>query len=55
MNNNLFRKLIAIVGIIIVVSHLTFYFLRPYNMWMFFIGFGVIWVIFLWLPKQFPQ
>jgi len=55
MNKINLRKIIAIIGIIVVISHLTFYFLRPYNMWMFFIGFGVIWVIFIWLPRQFSS
>jgi len=49
----LLRKIIAIVGIIVVVSHLTFYFLRPYNLFWFFLGFGIIWAVFIWLPKKF--
>ncbi|MBI4454073.1 hypothetical protein HY636_05510 [Candidatus Woesearchaeota archaeon] len=49
------RLAIGIIGIIVVVSHMTYFALKPYNLITFFLGFGVIYLVFVlplkWLNK----
>ncbi len=45
------RKIYAIIGMIACILHLTYYFIRPYSILLFFLGFGIIYVIFL-LPVK---
>ena len=41
------KKLFAIIGIIAVVTHMTYFAFRPYGMLLFFLGFGVIYLVFV--------
>ncbi|MBS3122161.1 hypothetical protein J4434_04725 [Candidatus Woesearchaeota archaeon] len=46
----------GIIGIIVVISHMTYFALKPYNLISFFLGFGVIYLVFVlplkWLNKK---
>lgn len=53
------RLVLGIIGIIIVIVHMTYYVIKPYSMLYFFLGFGVIYFLFF-LPlnimnKKFSQ
>ncbi len=47
MNSTLLKKIFAIIGIIITITHLTLYFYRPYSFIYFIAGFGIIYVVFV--------
>lgn len=41
------RLALGIIGIIAVIVHMTYYVIRPYSMLYFFLGFGVIYLLFI--------
>ncbi|MBT4540944.1 hypothetical protein HOC35_05515 [Candidatus Woesearchaeota archaeon] len=45
------KLLIGIIGVIVVISHMTYFALRPYGTIKFFLGFGVIYLVFV-LPLK---
>lgn len=47
MKKESLKKIIGIIGIIITITHLTYYFINPYNLILFFLGFGVIYLVFI--------
>ncbi len=52
INKSIAKKVFAIIGIIITLLHMTFYFLKPYDTTLFFIGFAFIYCIFIYIPKK---
>ncbi|MBT3985486.1 hypothetical protein HOD38_05200 [archaeon] len=45
------KKYFAIIGIVLTVLHLTFYFFMKYHWLYFILGFGVIYLVFV-LPVK---
>lgn len=45
----------GIIGILIVIAHMTYFAFKPYDLIYFFLGFGVIYLVFVlplkWLNK----
>lgn len=37
----------GITGIIVVITHMTYFAFKPYNLITFFLGFGVIYLVFV--------
>jgi len=50
-----FRKWFAILGIILVIAHLTYFFIRPYSFILFIVGFGIIYMVFVYPIKKHNQ
>jgi len=46
---------IGIIGIIVVITHMTYFALKPYGMLSFFLGFGVIYLVFVLPLKKLNQ
>jgi hypothetical protein len=45
------KKVLAVVGIIVTIAHLVYFVLTQYYWLYFFLGFGVIYLIFV-LPVK---
>lgn len=47
---------IAIVGVIVVITYLTYFFVKPFGFFNFMLGFGLIYLLFVlpvkWLGKK---
>jgi len=47
----MFKKILAIIGIIATIAHMTYYAARPYDTLYFFAGFGILYLAFV-LPMK---
>ncbi|MEK6921296.1 MAG: hypothetical protein AABX82_05405 [Nanoarchaeota archaeon] len=42
-----FKKIFGILGIIATITHFVYYLVQPYDTLYFFLGFGLLWLLFV--------
>ncbi len=47
MNTTITKKIFAIIGIVFTVVHLVYYLYAKYDALYFFLGFGLLWLLFV--------
>ena len=48
-----FKKIYAVIGILAAVAHLGYYAYAQYDWVYFFLGFGILWLVFVAPVKYF--
>ncbi|MFA6888750.1 MAG: hypothetical protein WC254_04615 [Candidatus Woesearchaeota archaeon] len=47
----MFKKIFAITGITVTIIHMTYYAIKPYDTLYLFLGFGILYLVFV-LPMK---